>query len=105
VRVTAAGWALAVLVAVTVVLAFVAPGAALVTGIVAALALVVLLSEGFTNAVGWFDIDVAAERKREALRRRFRGGRPVWERTPPDAPDEPADRIWERERRRRSGHG
>jgi hypothetical protein len=104
-RVTVAGWGLGLLVAVTVVLACVAPGAALVTGIVAAVALVVLLSEGFTNAAGWFDIDVAAERKREALRRRFRGGRPVWERTPPDAPDEPADRIWERERRRRSGHG
>jgi hypothetical protein len=105
VRVTAAGWALGLLIAATVALAFVAPGAALVTGIAAALALVVLLSDGFTNAAGWFDIDVAAERKRDALRRRLRRGRPAWERTPPDEADEPADRIWERERRRRSGHG
>jgi len=105
VRVTAVGWALAVLVAATVVLAFVAPGAALVCGVVAAVALLVLLSEGFTDAIGWFDIDTAAQRKRDALRGRFRGGRPAGARTPPDEADEPADRIWERERRRRSGHG
>jgi hypothetical protein len=100
-RVAPAGWILLALVAVTIVLAFVAPGVALVTGIVAALALLVLLSEGFTDAIGWFDVDVAAERKREALSRRIRGGRPTWERTPPDEADEPADAIWERERRRR----
>jgi hypothetical protein len=51
--------------------------------------------------VSWFDVDVTNERKREALSRRFKRGRPEWETTPPDHADEPLDTVWERERKRR----
>ncbi len=38
-------------------------------------------------------------RRRSSLRRMIRGR--DWDRRAPDAPDEPADLVWERERRRR----
>ena len=41
--------------------------------------------------VSWFDVDVTNERKRDALSRRFKRGRPEWETTPPDHADEPPD--------------
>jgi hypothetical protein len=100
-RVTTLGWVLVGAAVATVALAFVAPGAAFVVAIVLALVAVVALADGFTDAAGWFDVGVASERKREALGRRLKLGRPRWEQTPPDHADEPADAIWERERRRR----
>jgi hypothetical protein len=45
--------------------------------------------------------DVANERKRDALSRRFKRGRPEWETTPPDHADELPDVAWARERKRR----
>jgi hypothetical protein len=98
---TAFGWILVVLVLATVVLAFVAPGAALVLAIVLAVVVLFAMADGFTDAAGWFDINVAAERKREAIGRKLRRGRPEWERTPPDHADEHPDTIWQRERERR----
>jgi hypothetical protein len=41
------------------------------------------------------------ERKRHALTRRFKRGRPEWETTPPDHADEHPDLAWQRERERR----
>jgi hypothetical protein len=86
---------------VTAALAIVAPGAAFIAAIVLALVAAAALADGFTDAAGWFDMGVASDRKREALSRRLKRGRPRWERTAPDHADEPADAIWERERRRR----
>jgi hypothetical protein len=100
-RVTPLGWVLLAAVVVTAVLAIVAPGAAFIAAIVLALVAAAALADGFTDAAGWFDVGVASDRKREALSRRLKRGRPDWERTAPDHADEPADAIWERERRRR----
>jgi hypothetical protein len=100
-RVTMLGWVLVGALVATAVLAFVAPGAALIAAIVLALAAATAVADGFGAAVSWFDVDVASERKREALTHRFKRGRPEWETTPPDHADEPADAVWERERRRR----
>jgi|SRR4029453_15852139 hypothetical protein len=100
-RVTPLGWVLLAAVVVTAVLALVAPGAAFVAAIVLAVVAAAALADGFTDAAGWFDMGVASERKREALSRRLKRGRPRWERTAPDHADEPADAIWERERKRR----
>ena len=52
-------------------------------------------------AFAGFDVDVASERKREALSRRLKRGRPEWDTTAPDHADEPLDAAWERERKRR----
>ena len=62
------------------------------SAVVAVLALVAAaaLADGFTDAAGWFDVGVASDRKREALSRRLKRGRPRWERTAPDHADEPA---------------
>jgi uncharacterized protein (DUF58 family) len=100
-RLTRLGWILVGAVVATAVLAIVAPGAALVAAIVLALLAAMAVADGFGAAASWFDIDVASERKREALTRRFERGRPEWETTAPDHADEPADSVWERERRRR----
>jgi hypothetical protein len=100
-RVTPLGWVLFAGVIATVVLAFVAPGAALVAAVILALVAVGAVAEGFTDAAGWFDIGIASDRKREALSRRLKLGRRRWEQTAPDHADEPADAIWERERKRR----
>jgi hypothetical protein len=100
-RVTILGWVLLGSVAATVVLAVVAPGAALIAAIVLALAAATAVADGFGASVSWFDVDVASERKREALRRRFKRGRPEWDTTPPDHADEHPDTAWERERKRR----
>jgi hypothetical protein len=100
-RLTPLGWVLLAAVVGTAVLALVAPGAAFVAAIVLAVLAAAALADGFTDAAGWFDMGVASERKREALSRRLKRGRPHWERTAPDHADEPADAIWERERKRR----
>jgi hypothetical protein len=97
------GWLLILAGLTTVVLALVAPAAALVTGVIFALLLLTLLSEGTTSdlPLGTFDPKVFNERKRDALSRRLKRGRPEWETTAPDHADEPADAIWQRERERR----
>ena len=100
-RVTPLGWVLLAAAVATAALAIVAPGAAFIAAIVLALIAAAALADGFTDAAGWFDMGIASDRKREALSRRLKRGRPSWERTAPDHADEPADAIWERERRRR----
>jgi hypothetical protein len=100
-RVTPVGWALVAGIAVTALLAIVAPGAGLVAAIALALVAMATAAEGFFGAAGWFDVGIASDRKREALTRDLRLGRRRWERTAPDHADEPPDAIWERERRRR----
>jgi hypothetical protein len=100
-RVTKLGWVLVGSVVATVVLALVWPAAALVAAIVLALAVATAVSDGIGAPVSWFDIDVTSERKRDALSRRFKRGRPEWETTPPDHADEHPDQVWERERKRR----
>jgi hypothetical protein len=100
-RVTMVGWILLGAVIATGALALVAPGAALVAAILLALAVAAGLADGFGASVSWFDVDVASERKREALSDRLKRGRPEWETTPPDHADELPDAVWERERRRR----
>jgi len=99
--VTPVGWLLIGAVAITVVLAFVAPGAALIMAAIIALVVAVALADSIGAPASWFDIGVASERKREALTRRFKRGRPEWERTAPDHADESQDSIFERERKRR----
>ena len=100
-RVTKLGWVLVGSVVATVVLAVVWPAAALVAAIVLALAAATAVADGIGAPVSWFDVDVTNERKREALSRRFKRGRPEWDATPPDHADEPLDAAWERERKRR----
>jgi hypothetical protein len=100
-RVTKLGWLLAASVLATAVLAVVWPPAALVAAIVLALAVATAVADGIGGPVGWFDVDVTNERKREALSARFKRGRPEWETTPPDHADEHPDTAWERERKRR----
>src|SRR5215470_13888068 len=99
-RVTPVGWTLLAAVTVTVALAFVAPGIALIATVILAVAVAVSVAEGFAAPMSWFDVGVANDRKREALSRRFEHRRPEWENTPPDHADEPPDAIWARERRR-----
>jgi hypothetical protein len=100
-RVTTLGWVLLGAVVATVVLAVVAPGVGLVAAIVLAVAVGVAVADGFGAPVSWFDVDVASERKREALTDRLKRGRPEWETTPPDHADELPDVVWARERKRR----
>ena len=100
-RVTIVGWLLLGAVAITVVLAFLAPGAALIMAILIAVVAAVALADSIGAPISWFDIGVSSERKREALTRRFKRGRPEWEKTAPDHADEPQDAIFERERKRR----
>jgi hypothetical protein len=100
-RVTTLGWILLGALVATAVLAVVAPGAGLVAAVLLALATAAAVADGFGASVSWFDVDVASERKREALTDRLKRGRPEWESTPPDHADELPDAIWERERRRR----
>jgi hypothetical protein len=98
------GWLMIVSGVATVVLAFVFPFAALVTGIIFALLLLGVVSEGMSGdlLIGNENLmNVIDERKREALSRRFKRGRPEWETTPPDHADEHPDAVWERERKRR----
>jgi hypothetical protein len=99
--VTTLGWILLGSVAATVVLSVVAPAAGLVAAIVLAVAVAAAVADGFGAAVSWFDVDVASERKREALTGRLKRGRPEWETTPPDHADELPDAAWARERKRR----
>jgi Spy/CpxP family protein refolding chaperone len=100
-RITPLGWLLVAALVATAVLALAAPGAALVAAIVLALVAAAAVADGFGGPVSWFDVDVANDRKREALSRRLKLGRRRWEQTAPDHADEPADAIWERERERR----
>ena len=101
---TVFGWLLIVLGVATVVLALVAPIAAFATGLVFALLLLTLFAEGTTGdlPLGTVqDVRMWDERKRHALTRRFKRGRPEWETTPPDHADEHPDLAWQRERERR----
>jgi hypothetical protein len=100
-RVTKLGWVLAASLLATGVLALVAPAAALIAAIVLALAVATAVSDGIGAPISWFDVEVANERKRDALSRRLKRGRPEWETTPPDHADELPDAVWERERKRR----
>ncbi|HEX6619506.1 MAG TPA: hypothetical protein VF024_07600 [Solirubrobacteraceae bacterium] len=100
-RVTMLGWVLIGSLMGTAALAIVAPAAALIPAIVLALAAATAVADGIGAPVSWFDVDVTNERKREALTRRFKRGRPEWDTTPPDHADEPLDAVWERERKRR----
>ena len=103
-RPTLFGWLLIAFGVATIVLALVVPVAAFATGLVFALLLLTLLAEGTTGdmPLGTVqDLQMWDERKRSALTRRFKRGRPEWETTPPDHADEPADAAWERERKRR----
>jgi hypothetical protein len=106
-RPTVFGWLMIAAGLATVGLAFVVPTAAIVTGVIFALLLLALLSEGTSAGItsgGLFDVDASRiqnERKREALARRVKRGRPEWERTPPDHADQDPDVAWERERKRR----
>jgi hypothetical protein len=100
-RVTMLGWVIIGSVVATAALAVVAPAAALIPAIVLALAAATAVADGIGAPVSWFDVDVANDRKREALSRRLKLGRRRWEQTAPDHADEPADAIWERERERR----
>ena len=100
-RVTKLGWVLAASVVATVVLAAVWPAAALIAAIVLALVVAAAVADGIGAPVSWFDVDVANERKRDALSRRFKRGRPDWETTAPDHADEHPDEAWRRERERR----
>jgi hypothetical protein len=51
---------------------------------------------------GWLgDLKMWDERKRDALTRRFKRGRPEWETTPPDHADGHPDMVWQSERERR----
>ena len=103
-RPTTFGWLMIVSGVATVVLALVAPAAAFATGLVLALLLLMLLAEGTTGDMPLgtvHDLHMWDERKRNALISRFKRGRPEWESTPPDHPDEHPDTVWERERARR----
>jgi hypothetical protein len=98
------GWLLIGTGLATVVLALVVPVAAIATGVVFALLLLTLLSEGTTGDLPMGtvqDTKMWDERKRHALTSRFKRGRPEWEMTPPDHADEHPDSAWERERKRR----
>ena len=98
------GWLMIASGVATVVLALVAPNAAIVTGLVFALLLLALLSEGTTGdmPLGTVqDLKMWDERKRNALTSRFKRGRPEWDTTPPDHADEHPDTVWQRERERR----
>jgi hypothetical protein len=101
---TVLGWLMIVSGLATVIFAFVAPTVAFATGVVFALLLLTLLSEGTTGdlPIGTVqDLQMWDERKRDALTRRFKRGRPEWETTPPDHADEHPDTVWQRERARR----
>jgi hypothetical protein len=103
-KLTILGWLLIVSGLATVVLALLAPIAAIGTGIVFALLLLSLLSEGTTGDMPLGTVQDARmwdERKRNAMTSRFKRGRPEWETTPPDHADEHPDMAWDRERRRR----
>jgi len=100
-RLTAIGWALVLVAAVTAVLALVAPAAALVAAVVLVMLIGAASLEGFSENAGWFDIGVAADRKVEALSRNLKLGRRKWETRAPDFPDEPVDEAFARERARR----
>ena len=100
-RITPLGWVLVAAVIVTVLLALVAPGPALVAAVVLAVIALATLTEGYGANAGWFDVATASERKRETLTRWLKLGRRRWEETAPDHADEPADAIWARERERR----
>ena len=98
------GWLLILFGAATVLLALVVPIAAFATGLVFALLLLTLFAEGTTGdmPIGTVrDARMWDERKRDALTRRFKRGRPDWETTPPDHADEHPDDAWQRERERR----
>jgi hypothetical protein len=101
---TVFGWLLVISGVATVVLALVVPVAAFATGLVFALLLLTLLAEGTTGDMPLGTVQDARmwdERKRHALTRRFKRGRPKWETTAPDHADELPDQAWERERKRR----
>ena len=101
---TILGWLLIASGLATVVLAVLAPIAAFATGLVFALLLLSLLSEGTTGDMPIGTVEDARmwdERKRNALTSRFKRGRPEWAKTPPDHADEHPDTAWDRERRRR----
>ena len=98
------GWLLIASGTATVVLALIVPIAAFATGLVFALLLLALFAEGTTGdlPIGTSqDVRMWDERKRHALTRRLKRGRPEWETTPPDHADEHPDTVWQRERQRR----
>ena len=100
-RVPTFGRVLITVVLATVALNLVAPGAGLVAAIGLALVILAVAAEGMGDNAGFFDVHAVSDRKREALARRYRRGRPDWLWRAPDHADEPPELIWERERRRR----
>jgi hypothetical protein len=100
-RVTGLGWFLLAALVVTVVLAVLAPGAGVVAAVILVLVILSVVLEGYGANAGWFDVGAASDRKREVLTSRLKRGRPQWEVTAPDHPDEPQDAIFARERKRR----
>jgi hypothetical protein len=88
-RVTKLGWVLVGSVVATVVLAVVWPAVALVAAIVLALAAATAVADGMAAPISWFDVDVASERKRDALTRRLKRGRPSGRPLRPTTPTRP----------------
>ena len=104
-RVSRFGWLLVALLVVTAILVVVAPGVSIFAAAVFVLVLLGVLAEGIVGFGGpgitLIDVDDFGSPKREALRSRYRRGRPEWETTAPDHADEATDVAWERERKRR----
>jgi hypothetical protein len=104
-RIPTFGWILIAALVATVVLNAVAPDVGIFAAIALVLVLFGLVADGMGTAMNLIGDDLSpdqvTERKRDALRRFARRGRPHWERTAPDHADEPPDLIWARERRRR----
>ncbi|MGZ4268897.1 MAG: hypothetical protein ACXVFN_12590 [Solirubrobacteraceae bacterium] len=100
-RLSAYAWTLIAVFVATVALNAVAPKVGIFAAVVLALLLMAAAAEGMSDNAGFFDIGAVSERRREALARRYRRGRPGWARRAPDHADEPPDLIWARERRRR----
>jgi hypothetical protein len=101
---TVFGWLLIVFGVATVGFVLVLPIAAFATGLVFVLLLLAVLAEGTTGDLPLGtsqDVRMWDERKRHALTRRLKRGRPEWETTPPDHADEHPDLAWQRERERR----
>jgi hypothetical protein len=105
-RPTVLVWTLLALVVAAVALEPLSETASLVAAAVAAAALLAVVLDGLGHGeADLLDRDVrsparVAERRRSALAR-LKGERD-WDRRCPDAPDEPVDEIWARERRRRA---
>ena len=105
-RISPVAWLLLALAAAAVAVEPVSTPASMAFGAAAALVAYALVLEVLRgdapDGVEMGDLQAGPRvtaRRRRALRRMFRGR--DWGRRAPDAPDEPADLVWERERRRR----